>query len=127
MIVHSSLITISAVCDEIISMDLQKCFSIFPQRQTQKSGQRTFPIWVPTPKIGVRVHITTDSKGTDIVDKDDPMIHPKIFKQIQKLCNHTFTWDACANKKGDNALCSQCCFVEDLFLTKYLKGEFLFG
>ena len=53
------------------------------------------------------------------------MIHPKIFKQIHKLSNHTFTLDACANSQGDNALCSRYCSVEDSFLEKDLKGEFV--
>ena len=53
------------------------------------------------------------------------MIHPKIFKQLQKLSNHIFTLDACANSKGDNALCSRYCSVEDSFLDKNLKGEFV--
>ena len=53
------------------------------------------------------------------------MIQPQIFKQLQELSNHTFTLDACANSKGDNALYSQYCLVEDSFLTKDLKGEFV--
>lgn len=39
--VHLSLATINVVHDGIIAMDLQKCPSIIPQRQTQKPGQRT--------------------------------------------------------------------------------------
>ena len=60
MTVHSSLATISAVCDEITAMDLQKRPSITPQRQKQKFGQRTPHIWVPTPKTGVLAHTTTE-------------------------------------------------------------------
>ena len=53
------------------------------------------------------------------------MLHPKIFKQIQNSSNHTFTLDARTNSKGDNALCARYCSVEDSFLDKDLKGEFV--
>ena len=53
------------------------------------------------------------------------MLQPKIFKQIQKLSNHTFTLDACTNSKGDNVLCARYCSIEDSFLDRDLKGEFV--
>ena len=53
------------------------------------------------------------------------MLHPRIFKQIQKLCKHTFILDACANHSGDNALCAQYCSPEDSFLSRDLQGEFV--
>ena len=53
------------------------------------------------------------------------MLHTKIYKQLQKLSNHIFTLDACANSKRDNVLCSRYCSVEDSFLNKDLKGEFV--
>ena len=123
--VHSSLAAISAVCDEVKAMDLQT-ESILPQkRQKQKSDLRIPPIWVPTPKIGVPPHTPTERNDTVSADTDDRMLHPKIFKQIQKLSNHTFTFDACANSKGDNALCARYCSVEDSFLDRDFKGEFV--
>ena len=91
----------------------------------QKSGKSTPPIWVPTPKTRVSTHTPTDRPGAIAANTDDRMIHPKIFKQLQKLSNHTFTLDVCANSKGDNALCSQYCSLEDSFLNKDLKGEFV--
>ena len=53
------------------------------------------------------------------------MLYPCIFKQIWKLCNHTFTMDACANHLGDNALCACYCSHEDSFLSRDLQGEFV--
>ena len=53
------------------------------------------------------------------------MIHPRIFEQIPKLYNRSFTLDACANSRGNNALYSWYCSKEDSFLTKDLKGEFV--
>ena len=95
-----------------------------PPYQKQKSG-KPLPIWVPTPKTGVPAHRPTDRPGTLTGDTDNRMIHPKIFKQLQKLSNHTFTLDARANSTGDNALCSRYCSVEDSFLNRDLKGEFV--
>ena len=92
--------------------------------QKQDSGKPP-SIWVPTPKTGIPVHRPTDRSGTLAEDTDDRMIHPKIFKHLQKLSNHTFTLDACANSKGDNALCTCYCSVEDSFLNRDLKGEFV--
>ena len=114
--VHSSLAAISAVCDEVIALDLQTDPTMLWTSQKQKPDLRIPPIWVPTPKTGVPTHTPTDRNGTDSADTDDRMLHPKIFKQIQKLSNHTFTLDACANSKGDNALCTRYCSVEDSFL-----------
>ena len=123
--VHSSLAAISAVCKEVIDMDQQTDpISSYTYRK-QNSGKSIPPIWVPTPKIGVPIHTPTDRTCTDSADNDDRMLHPKIFKQLQKLSNHTFTLDACANSKGDNALCSRYCSVEDSFLNRDLKGEFV--
>ena len=51
-------------------------------------------------------YATIESKGIEGANIDDHMLHPRMFKQIQALCNHTFTLDACANIKGDNAFCS---------------------
>ena len=123
--VHSSLAAISAVCDEVTAMDLQTDPTLLRKSQKQKSDLRIPPIWVPTPKNGVPTHTPTDRNGTDFADTDDRMLHAKIFKQIQKLSNHTFTLDACANSKGDNALCTRYCSVEDSFLNRDLKGEFV--
>ena len=123
--VHSSLATISAVCDEVTAMDLQTDPTWLQKSQKQKSDLRTPPIWVPTPKTGVPTHTLTNRSGVVTADTDDRMLHPKIFKQIQKLSNHTFKLDACANRKGDNALCTRYCSVEDSFLQRDLKGEFV--
>ena len=123
--VHSSLAAISAVCDAVTATDLQTRSARKQTSQKQTSALRLPPIWVPTPKAGVPAYTPTDRTGTVSVDTDDRMLHPKIFKQIQKLSNHTFTLDACANSKGDNALCSRYCSVEDSFLNKDLKGEFV--
>ena len=123
--VHSSLAAISAMCDEVTAKDLQTEPTFLQKSHKQKSDLRIPPIWVPTPKIGVPAHTTIDKKCTDSADNDDRMLHPKIFKQLQKLSNHTFTLDACANDNGDNALCSRYCLVEDSFLNKDLKGEFV--
>ena len=71
------------------------------------------------------MHTPTERKGTVTAETDDRMLHPKIFKQIQKLSNHTFTLDACANSNGDNTLCAWYCSLEDSFLDKELKGEFV--
>ena len=118
------LLLLSVLCDDqIIAMDLQKSLAGIPQKQ--KSVTRTPHIWVPTPKTRVPAHTTADSRVIDKADTDDRMIHPRIFKQIQKLCDHTFTLDACANRKGDNALCSCYFSAEDSFLNKDLKGEFV--
>lgn len=106
VIVYSSLATISVVCDEIVAMDLEKSPLIIPQKQKQKSVLRTPQIWTPTPKPGVLAHTTIDNRVTNKVDLDDGMIPPRVFKQIRKICNHSLTWDACANNKVDNALCS---------------------
>ena len=106
VIVHSSLDAISDVCKEIVEMDQQTDPLSAQIYQKQKFGTNPSPIWVPTPKTGVPTHMPTDRPGTLVGDTDDRMIHPKIFKQIQKLSNHTFTLDACANSKGDNMLCS---------------------
>ena len=106
-------------------MDLQTDPTCLQKSQKQKSDLRIPPLWVPTPKTGVPTHTPTDRNGTDSADPDDRMLHPKIFKQIQKLSNHTFTLDACANSKGDNALCTRYCSVEDSFLQRDLKGEFI--
>ena len=70
-------------------------------------------------------HTPTKRNGIVSADTDDRMLHPKIFKQIQKLRNHTFTLDARTNSKGDNALCARYCSIEDSFLDKDLKGEFV--
>ena len=123
--VHASLAAISAVCDEVTAKDLQTEPTFLQKSQKQKSDLRIPPIWVPTPKIGVPAHTPTHRNCTGSTDNDDRMLHPKIFKQVQKLSNHTFTLDACANSKGDNVLCSRYCSVEDLFLTRDLKGEFV--
>ena len=123
--IHSSLAAISAVCDEVTAMDLQTEPTFLQKNQKQKSDMRIPPVWIPTPKIGVPAHTPTDRNCTDFANNDDRMIHPKIFKQLQKLSNHTFTLDACTNSKGDNALCTQYCSVEDSFLTRDLKGEFV--
>ena len=120
--VHSSLAAISAVCKEIVAMDQQTDLRSSQTYQKQKSGKPPH-IWVPTPKTGVPAHKPTDRPGTLAEDTDDRMIHPKIFKQLQKLSNHTFTLDACANSTGENALCSRYCSVEDSFLNRDLKGE----
>ena len=122
---HSSLAAISAVCDEVIAMDLQPDPTLLRASQKQKSDLRIPPILVPTPKMRVPTHTPTNRNGIDSTDTDDRMLHPKIFKQIQKLSNHTFTLDACANSKGDNALCTRYCSVEDSFLNRDLKGEFV--
>ena len=106
-------------------MDLQTELTFSQKSQKQKSALRIPPIWVPTPKIGVPAHTPTERNCTDSVDPDDRMLHPKIFEQIQKLSNHTFTLDACANSKGDNTLCARYCSVEDSFLTRDLKSEFI--
>ena len=53
------------------------------------------------------------------------MLHPKVWKQIQALCNQEFTLDACANSNGDNILCSKYCSPTDSFLQKDLKDEFV--
>ena len=123
--VHSSLDAIAAVCDEVRAMDLQTPPEKLPKRN-QTSVLRNPRIWVPTPKTGVPA-LTTSSDGAApaTIDSDDRMLHPRIFKQIQKLCNHTFTMDACANSNGDNALCPRYCSSEDTFLSKDLKGEFV--
>ena len=104
--VHSSLVAISAVCKEVTDMDRQIDPITSHTYRKQKSGKSTPPIWVPTPKTGVPIYIPTDRPGARAANIDDRMIHPKIFKQLQKLSNHTFTLDACTNSKGDNALCS---------------------
>ena len=123
--VHSSLAAISAVCKEVTDMDLQiEPTSSHPYRK-QNSSKHTPPIWVPAPKTRVPVHTPTDRTGIVSADTDDRMLHPKIFKQIQKLSNHTFTLDTCANSKGDNVLCARYCAIEDSFLNKDLKGEFV--
>ena len=82
VIVHSSLATISAVCHQINAMDLQKSPATISQKQ--KSVLRTPQIWVPTPKIGVPAHTTTDNRVTNKANTNDRMIHPRICKQIQK-------------------------------------------
>ena len=87
--VHSSLAAISAVCDEVTATDLQTEPTRMQTSQKQNSALRLPPIWVPTPKTGVPAHTPTDRTGTVSVDTDDRMLHPKIFKQIQKLSNHT--------------------------------------
>ena len=123
--VHFSLVAINAVCDEVKAMGLQT-ESILPQkRRKHKSGLRIPPIWVSTPKTGVPTHTPIERNGIVSADTDDRMLHPKIFKQIQKLSHHTFTLDACTNNKGDNVLCARYCSVEDSFLDKDLKGEFV--
>ena len=106
-------------------MDLQIESMLLQKRQKQKSDLRIPPLWVPTPKTGVPTHTPTERNGTVSADTNDRMLHPKISKQIQKLSNHTFTLDVCANSKGDNALCAQYYLVEDSFLDKGLKGEFV--
>ena len=106
-------------------MDLQTDPKPSQTYQKQQSGLRTPPIWVPTPKTGVLIHTPRERKGTVTAKTDGRMLHPKIFKQIQKLSNHIFTLDACANSKGDNALCARYCSIEDSFLNKDLKGEFV--
>ena len=106
-------------------MDLQTDPTSSHTYRKQNSGKHIPPIWVPTPKTGVPVHTSIDRTGTVSADTDDRMLHPKIFKQIQKLSNHTFTLDAYANSKGDNALCARFCSIEDSFLDKDLKGEFV--
>ena len=109
-----------------MAMDLQEGIPSTTRIQNQASDHRNPRIWDPTPKIGVPVHATS-SVGVPptSIDRDDRMIHPRTFKQIQKLCNHTFTLDACANNSGDNALCSRYCSPEDSFLSKDLQGEFV--
>ena len=104
--VHSSLAAISAVCKEVTDMDRQTDPISSHTHRKQKFGKSIPPIWVPTPKTGVPIHTPTDRPGARAADTDDRMIHPKIFKQLQKLSNHTFTLDACTNSKGDNALYS---------------------
>ena len=123
--VHSSLTAISAVCKEVTDMDQQINPISSHTYRKQKSGKSIPPIWVPTPKTRVPIHTPTDRPGAVAADTDDRMIYPKIFEQLQKLSNHNFTLDACANNKGDNALCSRYCSVEDSFLNKDLKGEFV--
>ena len=103
--VHSSLAAISTVCKEVTDMDLQTGPKPSQTYQKQQSGLRIPPIWVPTPKTGVPIHTPIERKGTVTAKADDRMLHPKIFKQIQKLSNHSFTLDACTNRKGDNVLC----------------------
>ena len=105
--VHSSLDAIATVCEEVMAMDLQEGTPSTTRIQSQAFVSRNPRIWVPTPKIGVPVHATSSVGGPPAsIDWDDRMIHPRIFKQIQKLCNPTFTLDACANNSGDNTLCS---------------------
>ena len=106
-------------------MDLQTDSKPLQPYQKQNSGKHNPSIWVPTPKTGVPTHTPTDRTSTISANTDDRMLHPKIFKQIQKLSNHTFRLDACANSKGNNALCARYCSIEDSFLDKDLKGEFV--
>ena len=76
--------------------------------------------------MGVPILTTSSNKGsTSPADRDDWILHPRIFQQIQKLCKHTFPLDACTNGKGDNTLCSHCYSPEDSFLNRDLKGEFV--
>lgn len=116
---------ISVVCHEITAMELQKRPSVIPPRQEQKSGLRNPQILVPTPETRVLTHSTIESRGTDRANTDDRMIHPRIFKLIQKIFNHTFTLDACTNNKGDNPFCSPYCSEEDSLLNRDLKAEFV--
>ena len=126
VIVHSSLDAIATVCDEVRAMDLQKTPEKHPSPQNQTSVLRNPRIWVPTPKTGVPA-LTTSSDGAAPAtkDNDDRMLHPHIFKQIPKLCNHTFTLDACSNTNGDNTLYSRYCSPENSFLSRDLKDEFV--
>ena len=80
--IRSSLVAISAVCDEVTDMDLQTNPKPSQPYQKQKSGLRTPPLWVPTPKTGVPIHTPTERKGADTAEIDDRMLHPKIFKQL---------------------------------------------
>ena len=123
--VHSSLVAISAVCKDVMDMDRQIDPTFSHTYRKQKSGKFIPPIWVPTPKTGVPIHTPINRPGVVAADTDDRMIHPKIFKQLQKFSNHTFNLDACANSKGDNMLRSRYCSVDDSFLNKDLKGEFV--
>lgn len=123
IMLHSSLDAITFVCDEVRAMDLQEDLQKIPPKQKQIFALRNPHIWVSTlrqeyvplilPQIEVLRH------------HDDRMLHPRIFKQIQKLYNYIFTLDACANSKGDNVLCSRYYFPEGLFLSRDLKGEFV--
>ena len=105
IILHSSVDAITIVCDEVRAMDLLMDSQKTSPKQKQTFALRNPRIWVPTPKIGT--FDSSDRGTTSTTNKDDRMLHPHIFKQIQKFCNYTFTLDACANSKGDNALCSQ--------------------
>ena len=123
--IHSSLNAIAAVCEEVMALDLQE--GTPSTTGTQKSGFYPLePSYLGShPKTGVPVCATSSVGGPPAsIDRDDRMIRPYIFKQIQKLCNHTFTLDACANNFGDNVLCLRYCSPEDSFLSRDLQGEF---
>ena len=55
---------------------------------------------ISTLKARVPTHTAIDKTSTAMADNDDQMIHPRIFKQTQILCNHTFTLDACAKVRA---------------------------
>ena len=60
---------------------------------------------VPVPKV----HRGPGQEPTRDDSHSDRMITRAHFDKIQELIPHQFTLDACANRSGDNSLCTRYC------------------
>ena len=57
------------------------------------------------------------------IESDDRAIIASEFAVLQKLCNQSFTLDACCNPSGDNALCQNFCSTDNSFFDHEVTGH----
>lgn len=151
-LVHS-LATDDQLLDHAIGVNQSVVAEALFQRQQQQRLARITSIWLRGKRAAVKRPATDDADASssqgaqqpagsqtaehsaredapsdpptadESIDSDDRAIIAKEFSALQKLCNQTFTLDACCNPSGDNALCQAFCSKENSFFDHEVTGH----